>query len=440
MSSVGLVAHHALGEQPGEGLGEVELAVVGHRPGEEAGIEQMQDRVLDAADILIDRQPVGAGFRGHRRAGARRAEAREIPRRIDEGIERRGLALRRAAAFGASGALPCRVAVERVARRLEVDVVRQLDRQIGARHRDDAALRAMHHRDRAAPVALARHPPVAQPVVDLAPSLALRLGAARHRLLGPFHRQPVEEVGVGENAVAEPGLVGDREARRVGVLRHHHGRHREAVLAGEFEVALVVRRAAEDGAGAVLHQDEIGDIDRQLDPGAERVAHSEPGIDAQLLGPFDRRLAGPGAAAILDEAGHLGISAGDLGGQRMFRRDRAEARPEQRVVPRGVDVEPAVEPDDGEGDAQPLGAADPVLLHRPHLVGPALQLAERRAQLLGVVGDAQEPLRHLALLDLGAGAPAAPVDHLLVGQHRAVDRVPVDPAAGAVQEPGFEEV
>ena len=109
-------------------------------------------------------------------------------------------------------------------------------------------------------------------------------------------------------------------------------------------------------------------------------------------------------------------------------------------MPRGVDVEPAVEPDDGEGEPEPLRAADPVLLHRPHLVGPALEFGQRSAQRLGVVGDAQEPLRHLALLDRSAGAPAAPVDHLLVGQHRAVDRVPVDPAAGAVQEPAFEEV
>jgi hypothetical protein len=34
-------------------------------------------------------------------------------------------------------------------------------------------------------------------------------------------------------------------------------------------------------------------------------------------------------------------------------------------------------------------------------------------------------LRELALLDLGARAPAASVDHLLVGEHRVVDRVPV---------------
>ena len=58
---VGLVHHHALREQAGERLVDVEMAGLSHGAGEETRIEQMQNRVLDAADILIDRQPpVGA--------------------------------------------------------------------------------------------------------------------------------------------------------------------------------------------------------------------------------------------------------------------------------------------------------------------------------------------------------------------------------------------
>ena len=54
---VGLVHHHALREQAGEGLVEAGMAGLLHRAGEEARIEQVQDRVLDAADILVDGQP-----------------------------------------------------------------------------------------------------------------------------------------------------------------------------------------------------------------------------------------------------------------------------------------------------------------------------------------------------------------------------------------------
>jgi hypothetical protein len=49
-----------LGEQRIERLDRLRRQMPGdlHRPGEEARIEQVQDRVLDAADILVDIHPV----------------------------------------------------------------------------------------------------------------------------------------------------------------------------------------------------------------------------------------------------------------------------------------------------------------------------------------------------------------------------------------------
>ena len=55
---VGLVRHHALREQAGERLGHVDLADVLERPRPEARVEQVEDRMLDPADILADRQPL----------------------------------------------------------------------------------------------------------------------------------------------------------------------------------------------------------------------------------------------------------------------------------------------------------------------------------------------------------------------------------------------
>ena len=63
---------------------------------------------------------------------------------------------------------PGRMPVERIAGLIEGDVLRQRDRQIGLRHRHRAAGFAMDDRDRAAPIALARNAPVAQPEIDLA--------------------------------------------------------------------------------------------------------------------------------------------------------------------------------------------------------------------------------------------------------------------------------
>ena len=96
----GLVHHHALGEQSGERLFEPDVTGLFHGAGEEAAVEQMQDRVLDAADILIDRHPgVGDGRIGRCALDPRIGEAGEIPRRVRRSIHGVGLAPRRAAAL-----------------------------------------------------------------------------------------------------------------------------------------------------------------------------------------------------------------------------------------------------------------------------------------------------------------------------------------------------
>ena len=94
--AIGLVHHHALREQAGERLVEADMAGGLHRAREEARVEQVQDRVLDAADILVDRQPVVDGLAvGRRGRDPRIGEAREVPGRVDERVHGVGLAPRR---------------------------------------------------------------------------------------------------------------------------------------------------------------------------------------------------------------------------------------------------------------------------------------------------------------------------------------------------------
>ena len=114
--AVGLVDHHALGEQAGERLVDTDVTGRLHGAGEEAAVEQVQDRMLDAADILVDRQPlVDCPALGRRRRDPGIGEAGEIPGRIDEGVHGVGFAPRRAAALRTGHMLPGRMAVERIA-------------------------------------------------------------------------------------------------------------------------------------------------------------------------------------------------------------------------------------------------------------------------------------------------------------------------------------
>ena len=71
---------------------------------EEARVDQVQNRVLDAADVVVDRAPV-RDLRGSNGAWSlsRVGVAVEVPRRIDERVHRVGLAAGRAAALRARG-------------------------------------------------------------------------------------------------------------------------------------------------------------------------------------------------------------------------------------------------------------------------------------------------------------------------------------------------
>jgi hypothetical protein len=214
----------------------------------------------------------------------------------------------------------------------------------------------------------------------------------------------------------------------------------QVVLLGEGEVALVVRRNGHHGAVAVAHQHVVADPDLDLFAG-QRVRDEDAGRHPLL---FHRRDVGLGDAALLaflDEGGKLGIVLRRVGGQRVFGGDGDEGDAHDRVGARGEHpqlVGLAVE-FVREGEAHALALADPVLLHQLDLLRPAAELVEVGEQLLGVGGDLHVVHRDLALLDQRARAPAAPVDHLLVGEHRLVDRVPVHRAVALVDQALFEQ-
>ena len=95
--------------------------------------------------------------------------------------------------------------------------------------------------------------------------------------------------------------------------------HVQPVFPGEVEIPLVVGGASEDGAGAIVHQHEIGDIDRQVHIRQERVDGDDTGVVTALLRRLDRLLAGAEQPAFGDEVGELRIIAGQRARQGVVR-------------------------------------------------------------------------------------------------------------------------
>ena len=153
--------------------------------------------------------------------------------------------------------------------------------------------------------------------------------------------------------------------------------------------------------------------------------------------------------ARLEEGGDGRARRGRVQRQRMLRRDGAEGDAHDRVGARREDVQAAgadqlargVADAVQEGEAHAFALAEPVLLHHLDALGPAGQAGLHAVeQLLGVLRDLQVVARDLALLDQGARAPAAALDHLLVGEHGLVDRIPVHDLRAPLDDAGLEHL
>ena len=157
-----------------------------------------------------------------------------------------------------------------------------------------------------------------------------------------------------------------------------------------------------------------------------------------------------GGGAFPDRAGSdadlLG-EGGDLGDLR-----RGRELLDERVIGGGGDVGRAV---DGVGaggedakavtfrfhrgkfDLESVGPPDPVALHGRDALRP-IEAVEPFQQAVGVLRDAEGPLRDLALLDLAPASPAQALLDLLVGEHGVARRAEVHLRAPPVDEPALE--
>ena len=249
---------------------------------------------------------------------------------------------------------------------------------------------AVHGWDGAAPETLARHEPVAQPVVDLAladPLLLEPLDGPNLRLRGV---EAVEEATVDLRALA---AVRAAPIRLPSLRRPDRAHHGQAVQGGENPVTLVLGRHGHDRPGPVTHEDVVGHVEGHGRSG-ERIHHVGAGEGAPLLERGGIALGhalhlafrgGPGPEVVDD--GPL-PGCGDLVDQRVLGRHDGVGHPEGGVGSGGEDPDRQVGAAlHGEVELGPLGSADPVALHDLGPFGP-LERVDGLEQLVGVGGDA----------------------------------------------------
>ena len=180
------------------------MPMIAEHAREEARVDQVQDRVLDAAAVEIHRQPVASPL-PDRTAARRSADRRSGRAYQDESTNVSIVSVSRRAGpphvghvtltnsgTCASGESP---------RPVNCVTIGSSHGQLVVGHRDDAVLLAVDHRDRRAPVALARDAPVLQPVLDRPLADAALLRERDHSPLRFLRRQVRELARVGGAAV-----------------------------------------------------------------------------------------------------------------------------------------------------------------------------------------------------------------------------------------------
>ena len=213
---------------------------------------------------------------------------------------------------------------------------------------------------------------------------------------------------------------------------------RQLVAAGKCPVALVMPGHRHHRAGAVAHQHEVGDPHRQRLAG-DGMDGAQAGVHPALVLGLELRLGHAAVLELVQERGERRVVARGLQRQRMLAGDGQEAHAHQGVRTGGEHGQRRALPFHRELDLQSLAAPQPVALHGLDRVGPARQRVQAVQQLLRVIGDLEEPLRDLALFHHRAGAPAAAVDDLLIGQHGLVHRVPVHDRVLAIRHALFQQ-
>ena len=290
---VDFVRHHPLREQGVERLDRFfgEMAGQGHGAREKPRIKQVQDGMLNPADVLVHVHPV-IGFVAHGRGfRSRGRKPYEIPGAVHEGIHRVGFPQCGSAALGTLAASPFVVAGERIARNAEIGFLRKNDRKVLLPLRDNSARVAVHDGDGTAPVSLAAKAPIAKPVLRYALPHS-GLFAMVDRRVDRF-RSGLEFAARDRANIPDllflgrhEGRIRDRRAVFGGLEDVDHA---EIVFPRELQISLIVGRTAEYRPRSVIHQYEIRDPDGKLHAFVERMLHSNRCRDSDLFGRLQFR-------------------------------------------------------------------------------------------------------------------------------------------------------
>ena len=190
--------HHALGQQAFERLVTIDQSQVTHDLVVKARVQQVQNGVLDAANVQIHGQPILGALVQHG-TGIGAGITGKIPTGLHKGVKGVGVALCRLS-LAIQGGNEFLVLFQRTARTVEFGVFRQNHRQLILGHCLDRAVGLVDRRNRAAPVTLTANAPIAQAVIGCHFAFGFVCQGLGDRVKRLFEVQPIELVRIDQTA------------------------------------------------------------------------------------------------------------------------------------------------------------------------------------------------------------------------------------------------
>ena len=164
----------------------------------------------------------------------------------------------------------------------------------------------------------------------------------------------------------------------------------------------------------------------------------QTGVESALLCGLDFGRGVPAALALGDEGGEFGGIPGQRCGPGWSGAIATKLAPNW-LSGRGEDLDPFAAGDEPERAPQPAAFADPVLLPRRTLSGHWSRLPSPSSSSREL-GDLEEPLGELALLDLCARNASRALRSPARWRHGHVDRIHLTSPFAAIDQPGSMQI
>lgn len=178
--------------------------------------------------------------------------------------------------------------VKRIERKVEIEIIRKIERKIGERKRIEEKDLEMDNRDREEKIKMEWNEKVEKEEMKIEERMRKEkeigiLKKDRKIVEGGLRSNEVEEERIDNKEIVGIGSLENDEDWRIIEIRKKERSKIKFVIVGEIKVEMIMRREEEEGESEILNKKEIGEIERKLKIVVKRMIEIDECIEKIIL-------------------------------------------------------------------------------------------------------------------------------------------------------------